>query len=67
MTTITGTISTGKAETQSRMPFFKAWRSHWQEERKLYIAWTKDAALTSTELKLIQYVKNQTSAILSSE
>ena len=38
-----------------------------QEERKLYIAWTKDAALTSTELKLIQYVKNQTSAILSSE
>lgn len=37
------------------------------QERKLYIAWPKDAVLTSTELKLIQYVRNQTGAILSSE
>ena len=37
------------------------------EERKLYIAWRKDALLTSGELRFIQYVKSQTSAILLSE
>ena len=37
------------------------------EERKLYIVWPKEALLTSAELKFIQYVKSQTSAILLSE
>ncbi len=37
------------------------------EERKLYIVWPKEAMLTTTELKFIQYVRNQTSAILLSE
>ncbi len=37
------------------------------EERKLYIVWRKDALLTSLELKFIQHVKTQTSAILISE
>ncbi len=34
------------------------------EERKLYIVWQKDTLLTSVELKFIQHVKAQTSAIL---
>lgn len=37
------------------------------EERKLYIVWRKEDMLTSTELKFIQHVRTQTSAILSSE
>ena len=37
------------------------------EERKLYIVWPRDALLTSTELRFIQHVKSQTSAILLSE
>ena len=37
------------------------------EERKLYIVWRKDALLSSGELRFIQYVKAQTSAILLSE
>ena len=37
------------------------------EERKLYIVWRKDDLLTGTELKFIQYVRSQTSAILLSE
>ena len=37
------------------------------EERKLYIAWRKDDLLSSDELKFIQYVRSQTSAILLSE
>ena len=37
------------------------------EGRKLYVVWQKDALLTSTELKFIQHVKTQTSAILLSE
>lgn len=37
------------------------------EERKLYIVWRKDARLSSTEVKFIQHVKAQTSAILLSE
>jgi DNA-binding transcriptional LysR family regulator len=37
------------------------------EERKLYTVWPRDALLTSTELRFIQHVKSQTSAILSSE
>ncbi len=38
-----------------------------EEERKLYIVWPKDALLSSTELRFIQYVKAQTSAILLSK
>ena len=37
------------------------------EARKLYIVWRRDALLTHSELKFIQYVKAQTSAILLSE
>ena len=37
------------------------------EERKLYVVWPRDALLTSTELRFVQYVKAQTSAILLSE
>ena len=37
------------------------------EARKLYIVWPRDALLTATELKFIQHVKAQTSAILLSE
>ena len=37
------------------------------EERKLYIVWRKDALLSAAELKFIQYVRTQTSAILLSE
>ena len=37
------------------------------EERKLYIVWPKDALLTAAELKFIQHVRTQTSAILISE
>ena len=37
------------------------------EERKLYIVWPRDALLTTTELKFVQHVKAQTSAILLSE
>jgi Transcriptional regulator len=37
------------------------------EERKLYVVWPRDALLTSTELRFVQYVKGQTSAILLSE
>ena len=37
------------------------------EERKLYVVWLRDALLTSTELRFVQYVKAQTSAILLSE
>ena len=37
------------------------------EERKLYTVWPRDALLTSTELRFIQHVKSQTSAILLSE
>ena len=37
------------------------------EERKLYIVWRKDDLLSSDELKFIQYVRTQTSAILLSE
>lgn len=37
------------------------------EERKLYIVWPRDARLSSMELRFIQYVKGQTSAILLSE
>ncbi len=37
------------------------------EERKLYIVWRKDALLSSTELRFIQYVKARTSDILLSE
>lgn len=37
------------------------------EERKLYIVWPRDGRLSSTEMRFIQYVKSQTSAILLSE
>ena len=37
------------------------------EERKLYVVWPRDALLTSTELRFVQYVKAQTNAILLSE
>ena len=37
------------------------------EERKLYVVWPRDALLTSAELRFVQYVKAQTSAILLSE
>lgn len=37
------------------------------EERKLYIVWQKDALLSAAELRFVQYVKTQTSAILLSE
>ena len=37
------------------------------EERKLYVVWPRDALLTTGELKFIQHVKSQTSAILLSE
>ena len=37
------------------------------EERKLYVVWPRDALLTPTELRFVQYVKAQTSAILLSE
>ena len=37
------------------------------EERKLSVVWPRDALLTSTELRFVQYVKAQTSAILLSE
>ena len=37
------------------------------EARKLYIVWRRDALLTPSELKFIQYVKAQTSAILLSD
>ena len=37
------------------------------EARKLYIVWPRDALLTTAELKFIQHVKAQTSAILLSE
>ena len=37
------------------------------EERKLYVVWPRDALLTSTELRFVQYVKAQASAILLSE
>ena len=37
------------------------------EERKLYVVWPRDALLPSTELRFVQYVKAQTSAILLSE
>ena len=37
------------------------------EERKRYVVWPRDALLTSTELRFVQYVKAQTSAILLSE
>lgn len=37
------------------------------EERKLYVVWLRDALLTSTELRFVQYVKSQTSAVLLSE
>ena len=37
------------------------------EERKLYVVWPRDALLSSTELRFVQYVKAQTSAILLSE
>ena len=37
------------------------------EERKLYMVWPRDALLTSGELKFIQHVKAQMSAILLSE
>ena len=35
------------------------------EERKLYIVWPKDVLLSSTELRFVQFVKSQTSDILS--
>lgn len=38
-----------------------------EEARKLYLVWRRDALLTSTEIRFIQYVKAQTSDILSSE
>ena len=37
------------------------------EERKLYVVWPRNALLSSSELRFIQYVKAQTSAILLSE
>ena len=37
------------------------------EERKLYIVWPKNALLSAAELRFVQYVKAQTSAILLSE
>ena len=37
------------------------------EERKLYVVWPKDTLLSAAELRFIQYVKAQTSAILLSE
>ena len=37
------------------------------EARKFYIVWPRDALLTAMELKFIQHVKAQTSAILLSE
>lgn len=37
------------------------------EERKLYVVWPRNAVLSSSELRFIQYVKAQTSAILLSE
>ena len=37
------------------------------EERKLYIVWQKTALLSVTELRFVQYVRSQTSAILLSE
>lgn len=37
------------------------------DARKLFIAWRRDVLLTPMELKFIQYVRSQTSAILSSE
>ena len=37
------------------------------EERKLFLVWRRDALLSPTELRFIQYVKAQTSDILLSE
>ena len=37
------------------------------EERKLYVVWPRNALLSSSELRFIQYVKAQTNAILLSE
>ena len=37
------------------------------DERKLYVVWPRDALLTSAELRFIQHVRSQTSAILLSE
>lgn len=37
------------------------------EERKLYVVWPRNAVLSSSELRFIQYVKAQTNAILLSE
>ena len=37
------------------------------EERKLYIVWSKSVLLSAVELRFVQYVKAQTSAILLSE
>ena len=51
-----------KAGTLLAFPF-----SPQAEERKLYVVWPRDALLTSTELRFVQYVKAQTSAILLSE
>lgn len=37
------------------------------EERKLYVVWPRDTLLSAVELRFIQHVKTQTSAILLSE
>ena len=37
------------------------------EERKLYVVWPRDMLLSAVELRFIQHVKTQTSAILLSE